>query len=173
MLFQILHPTIRLTDKVIIRMQFYTTEEKMRADIMSSFYHCSSSDSKPRHDYCPKTSDSWCFYKSPSFRTNTCKPQDNEIVFQPRVRTTTVCAGSIHTPATDIMMKRCLQGFLKTQMNHFITVYGCTLQSISELQKKAGICCGSRNQQVQCWPPRQQHLHRNRTPSDCHHCYIS
>lgn len=61
----------KLTDKVITRLQFYfrrgikrkvnTSEEEMRADIMSSFYHCSSSHSNPCHDYCPKTNDSWCF----------------------------------------------------------------------------------------------------------------
>lgn len=33
---------------------------KMKKEIWASYYHCSSSDDNPQHDYCPEGEDSWC-----------------------------------------------------------------------------------------------------------------
>lgn len=53
----------KLTDKVIDKLTFYYgqairrnisgTVEEMQKDIMASYYHCSSTDSEPRHEQCP------------------------------------------------------------------------------------------------------------------------
>lgn len=63
----------KLTDLVIRQLQKYYsaairrhvggTVEELRKDIYASFFHCSSTDSNPRHHLCPKTPDSYCFYQ--------------------------------------------------------------------------------------------------------------
>lgn len=63
----------KLTDNVITKLtQYYGiavrrnmngTVENMRQDILSTFFHCTSTDEAPRHYLCPKTQDSWCFYQ--------------------------------------------------------------------------------------------------------------
>ncbi|KAK3915045.1 THO complex subunit 5-like protein A [Frankliniella fusca] len=37
-------------------------EANMKKNVMATIYHCSSTDKKPNHSFCPKGSDSWCFY---------------------------------------------------------------------------------------------------------------
>lgn len=63
----------KLTDFVInkltkyygtaVRRQINGTVSEMRKEIMASLFHCSSSDAFPRHFFCPKSEDSWCFYE--------------------------------------------------------------------------------------------------------------
>lgn len=58
----------RLTDVVINHLQFYfqvslnrkvgTTSLEMRDEILSTYYHCTSTDDNPQHDLCAKGSDS-------------------------------------------------------------------------------------------------------------------
>lgn len=58
----------RLTDVVINHLQFYfqvslnrkvgTTSREMRDEILSTYYHCTSTDDNPQHDLCAKGSDS-------------------------------------------------------------------------------------------------------------------
>ena len=63
----------KLTDAYILAMQHHLqqnlwkqkpndTLQDLRNQILSSFYHASSTDKVPRHEYCPQAPDSWCFY---------------------------------------------------------------------------------------------------------------
>lgn len=63
----------KLTDNVIEKLTDYygnairrnvgKTVNEMRNDIMSTYFHCSSSDAKPMHFLCPKGTESWCFWQ--------------------------------------------------------------------------------------------------------------
>ena len=63
----------KLTDFVIGKLQKYYgaairrhvggSLQELRNDIHASFLHCSSSDSNPQHQLCPKGRDSYCFYQ--------------------------------------------------------------------------------------------------------------
>lgn len=62
----------RLTEMVIEKMTDYygvavrknanKTVEEMSRDIWATYYHCSSSDEKHDHSYCPTGKKSWCFW---------------------------------------------------------------------------------------------------------------
>ena len=62
----------KLTDKVItsltkffgqaIRENVNKTVQSMRDSALRGYYHCSSTDKEPRHEYCPTGEKSWCFY---------------------------------------------------------------------------------------------------------------
>ena len=62
----------KLTDFVIDKLTNYygqavrrnvgKTTQMLRQDILSTFYHVSSTDAFPRHIYCPEGVNSWCFY---------------------------------------------------------------------------------------------------------------
>lgn len=62
----------KLTDNTISKLTSYygqavrrnigRTVEDLRKDILSTYYHCSSTDENPRHSSCPEGTDSWCFY---------------------------------------------------------------------------------------------------------------
>ncbi|GFN96309.1 hypothetical protein PoB_002281500 [Plakobranchus ocellatus] len=41
-----------------------STVEEMKTAIQASLHHCFSTDTTPRHDFCPTGPDSWCFFKS-------------------------------------------------------------------------------------------------------------
>lgn len=46
--------------------------ENMKKDIMATFYHMSSTNENPRHEYCPPGADSWCkWQKNKTTGTNT------------------------------------------------------------------------------------------------------
>lgn len=47
------------------------TPEEMEQSIMASFYHCTSSDDWPKHQFCPSGPDSWCFFKRAEARSET------------------------------------------------------------------------------------------------------
>lgn len=56
-----------LTDEVITKLQGYyhsaiknnlPDATKMQRAVLASLYHCSSTDAKPQHSYCPKGEDS-------------------------------------------------------------------------------------------------------------------
>ncbi len=61
-----------MTDTVIDLLQHYfqmtlnrkvhTSAEQMREEILSTFFHCMSTDENSQHDKCPKDKNSWCFY---------------------------------------------------------------------------------------------------------------
>ena len=61
----------RLTDPIIDKLQNYFgialrsnigNLEKMKGAILASLFHVASSSFSIHHDYCPKSSDSWCQY---------------------------------------------------------------------------------------------------------------
>ena len=72
----------RLHKKIIDILQMYfadnvrkaknTSPAYMRKTILATFYHCSSTDEKPRHELCPK--DKWCFYQNALAAGKTPKP---------------------------------------------------------------------------------------------------
>lgn len=73
----------RLTDDIIEQLVFYigasvrrnvTSVTEMRSDIMSSFFHFSSTDEKPQHHLCPLGENSWCFYQEALAKDETPKP---------------------------------------------------------------------------------------------------
>ncbi|MPC52608.1 hypothetical protein E2C01_046480 [Portunus trituberculatus] len=43
----------------------------MREEILSSFYHCTSTDAKPQHQLCTQGEKSWCFYNKALARGET------------------------------------------------------------------------------------------------------
>ena len=62
----------RLTDPIIDKLQNYFrialrsnigNLEKMKGAILASLLHVASSSFNIHHDYCPKSSDSWCQYE--------------------------------------------------------------------------------------------------------------
>lgn len=63
----------KLTEEVIGKLTDYygyairrnagKTVEEMRRDIMSTYYHCISTDKNPKHFFCPEGDTSWCFYQ--------------------------------------------------------------------------------------------------------------
>lgn len=114
----------RLTDSVINRLTYYfgisvrrranTTPEEMRNDIMSSFYHCSSTDENPNHDLCPKSEKSWCFYQEALSKGNTPPSHSTmKIKFQLDREGLRLVEDVYKRLTTDDMMMRCLRG--KTQ----------------------------------------------------------
>ncbi|KAK8372313.1 hypothetical protein O3P69_019807 [Scylla paramamosain] len=111
----------KLTDKVIDRLQHYfkisikrkanTTEGEMRDEIMSSFYHCTSTDDNHHHDLCPKGEDSWCFFQAAVARGETPKSHSEMKVFFSLPPEQLELVKGVYTRlTTDEMMKRCLQG---------------------------------------------------------------
>ncbi|XP_035825594.1 uncharacterized protein LOC118477666 [Aplysia californica] len=65
------HGKGKLTQAKIGKLQKYyiravrshSTVAEMKTAIWASFYHCSSTNTKPRHDDCPKGTQSWCFFQ--------------------------------------------------------------------------------------------------------------
>ncbi|MPC10112.1 hypothetical protein E2C01_002740 [Portunus trituberculatus] len=108
----------KLTDKTIDRLQHYfkqsikrkvnTTEKAMRDEIMSSFYHHSSSDDKHNHELCPKGEDSWCFYQA-ALAKGEMPPSHSEINFLLSLPPEQLeLVKEVYTRlTTDEMMKRC------------------------------------------------------------------
>lgn len=114
----------RLTDSVINRLTYYfgisvrrradTTPEEMRNDIMSSFYHCSSTDENPKHNLCPKSEESWCFYQKALSKGNTPPSHSTmKIKFRLDPEGLRLVEDVYKRLTTDDMMTRCLRG--KTQ----------------------------------------------------------
>lgn len=120
----------KLTGKVIENLQFYfglsikrkvnTTPEEMKNEVMSSFYHCSSTDTDLKHDLCPLSNDSWCFYqkaiangeKPPSHKTMkvhfTLPDEQLELVKEVYERL-----------SSNEMMQRCLRGLTQNPNESF------------------------------------------------------
>lgn len=114
----------RLTDKVIDRLQYYfgvavrrkvnTSEKEMRDNILSSLFHCSSSDENPTHQLCPKTKDSWCFYQRAIVNGKTPDSHSTMIVrFQLPPEELEIVKNVYDRLTTDSNMLKCLRG--KTQ----------------------------------------------------------
>lgn len=114
----------KLTEHVITRLQHYfgisvrrktgTTVSEMRDDILASYYHCSSTDTKSNHELCPKTKDSWCFYQEAIANGKEPKShKDMKIHFELTDDQLALVKGVYDRLTTDDMMLKCLRG--KTQ----------------------------------------------------------
>ena len=125
--------------------------------------------------YWPKTSDSWCFYqKALALRQKPASHKTTKVSFNLEPDQLQRVQDVYTHLTTDVMMKRCLQGFTQNPNESFhsrIWLYLLPKASLN-YKKEAGVCSGSRNQRQQCWPSRQQHIHRYGTQSYYHHCFI-
>lgn len=113
----------KLTDKVIEKLTFYYgqairrnitgTTQAMQKDILASFYHCSSTDSDPRHGFCPLGKDSWCFFQRARAEGRSASHKDMKVKFiLPNKERAKVL--KIYQELTeDNLLSRCLLG--KTQ----------------------------------------------------------
>lgn len=92
-------------------MQSGTSAAEIRDDILSSFYHCSSSDENSKHHLYQPTKDSWCFYnkafadneqpKSHRDMNSQCQLSEDELSLVKEV---------YDRLAEDDMMLKCLAG---------------------------------------------------------------
>lgn len=120
----------KLTDATISRLQHYfrvsivrkvnTTEEEMRNEILSSFYHCSSTDANPQHHLCPKHEKSFCFYQAAIAKGETPGPHTEMQVFFRLPADDLALVKTVYDRlTTDDMMKRCLQGLTQNPNESF------------------------------------------------------
>lgn len=49
-----------------IRKNREDTVQEMKRNILRTCYHSTSKDEEPRHDYCPESEKSWCFFQQDS-----------------------------------------------------------------------------------------------------------
>ena len=121
---QILGGRSKLTEPVITRMSYYfgvsvrrcanTTPEQMNNDIMSSLYHCTSTDEEPRHHLCPASEDSWYFFERAKAKGQTPPSHSTmKIRFTLEPHEFELVKGVYDRVTTNEMMMRCLRG--KTQ----------------------------------------------------------
>ena len=120
----------KLTDRTIDRLQHYfkqsikrkvnTTEVIMRDEIMSSFYHCTSTDDNPQHHLCPRGEDSWCFFQAAVAKGETPKSHaEMKVFFTLPPEQLDLVKGVYTRLTTDEMMKRCLQGLTQNPNESF------------------------------------------------------
>lgn len=55
-------------------LQYSPNIENMKKGIMATLHHYASTDKKPRHQFCPKGGESWCFYQKEKALKPRCKP---------------------------------------------------------------------------------------------------
>lgn len=114
----------KLTDVVINKLTRYYgcavrhningTVKEMINYILASFLHCSSNDNNPRHMFCPKTVDSWCFYQRAIARKETpASHKQMKVRFDVRPEMRSRVYGEYKRLTTDKLLSACLLG--KTQ----------------------------------------------------------
>nr|XP_053646630.1 uncharacterized protein LOC128698440 [Cherax quadricarinatus] len=93
-----------------IRQNINTNEEKMKNVILSSLYHCCSTDNRPQHHLCPKGANSWCFYQRAN-ATNTKPPSHNTMKARLRLEPENEAAVKqiYHELTSKDKMQRCLK----------------------------------------------------------------
>ena len=112
----------KLTNMVIDHLQYYfpvslsrkvgTSAVEMRNEIISSFYHCSSTDEKPHHDLCTNGTESWCFYNRAKARGEVqASYKKMQVYFRNLTAHQLEAIKGIYDPlTTDEMMNRFLRG---------------------------------------------------------------
>nr|XP_053633108.1 uncharacterized protein LOC128689062 [Cherax quadricarinatus] len=110
-----------LTDVIIDKLAYYFQKnlrekinhdvEDMRNCILSSFFHCSSSDEKPQHHLCPTGDNSWCFYQK-AIAANLPPPSHTtmKVQFNLEPRYFEEVHNIYKDLTTDEMMQRCVKG---------------------------------------------------------------
>lgn len=119
----------KLTDAVIDSLQYYyqvslnrkirTSASEMSNEILSSFYYCTSSDDRPNHEYCPKGSNSWCFYNRSL--ANEEKPKSHshmKVYFQAQDEQLQQVKAVYDRLTTDKLMTKCLKGMTQNRNEH-------------------------------------------------------
>ncbi|XP_076045369.1 uncharacterized protein LOC143027746 [Oratosquilla oratoria] len=119
----------KLTDVVIDHLQFYfqvslnrkvgTSASEMRDEILSTFFHCTSTDDNPQHDKCAKGERSWCFYnRSIALGQQPHSHTKMRIYFRLEKAQIRKIKGIYDRLTTDEMMNRCLQGITQNRNEH-------------------------------------------------------
>lgn len=119
----------KLTDVVIDHLQHYfqvslnrkigTSAKEMREEIMSTFYHCTSTDMNPQHQLCAKGEHSWCFYNRSMARGET--PQSHtkmKVFFHLDDEQKEQVKAIYDRLTTDDMMNKCLKGVTQNRNEH-------------------------------------------------------
>ena len=119
----------KLTDTVIDHLQHYfqvslnrkvhTSAEEMREEILSTFFHCTSTDENPQHDKCPKNENSWCFYNKSIARGETPPSHSKMKVYFHLGEAELQQVKAVYERLTsDELMTRCLQGMTQNRNEH-------------------------------------------------------
>lgn len=80
---------------------------------MASYYHCSSTDSEPRHDTCPPGKVSWCFFQKAKAEGTTASHKDMKVKFILPPKDRAKVLKIYNDLIDDNLLSRCLLG--KTQ----------------------------------------------------------
>ncbi|XP_068214089.1 uncharacterized protein [Palaemon carinicauda] len=111
----------KLTEVVINHLQYYfsvsmkmmigTSAEAMRNEILSSYFHCSSTDDNPQHHLCTKGKNSWCFYNR-ILANNEVPPSHDtmKIHFKLGKQELAFLKQIYERLTSDDLMKKCLKG---------------------------------------------------------------
>lgn len=119
----------KLTDLVIDHLQFYfqlslkrklhTSPSEMRDEILSTFYHCTSTDAKPQHQLCPKGKESWCFYNKAMACNKTPASHSSMLVYFHLSQKEQDQVKAVYDRlTTDEMMSRCIKGLTQNRNEH-------------------------------------------------------
>lgn len=119
----------RLTDIVIDHLQFYfqislkrklqTSAKEMREEILSTYYHCTSTDENPQHHFCQKGEKSWCFYqKAVSQKRMPESHKDMLVYFHLEENELSHVKAVYDHLTTDEMMNKCMKGMTQNRNEH-------------------------------------------------------
>ncbi|XP_044584565.1 uncharacterized protein LOC123265047 [Cotesia glomerata] len=116
----------KLTSKLIDKLTVYyglairrncESVEKMKEAIWATYYHYSSTDTKPQHDNCPKGPDSWCAWQRAS-ATNTLSSFKHE--YTPLPDEVLIAMKPIYDDLSkDELLERCVGGFTQNNNESF------------------------------------------------------
>ena len=112
----------RLTDSIIDKLQNYFgitlrsntgNLKEMKESILASLFHISSSADKECHDYCPKSTDSWCQYQRDQVnKTNLSGPGLSRDIIE-------TIKPIYHDLTKDTVLSRCLHGVTQNANESF------------------------------------------------------
>ena len=113
-------------DNVIDHLQIYfsvslkrkvgTDASTMRNEILSTFYHCTSTDEEPHHELCAKGPQSWCtFNRKQALGEKIPSHKEMKIYFHLTKRQLAKVKGIYDRLTTDEMMERCMKGMTQNR----------------------------------------------------------
>ncbi|KAE8746814.1 hypothetical protein FOCC_FOCC006449 [Frankliniella occidentalis] len=106
----------RLTDKIVDQISEYygkairssKTAAEMKNKVWAIFYHMSSSDAKPTHQFCPKGAESWCKYQKAVAAKTVKKFKHKQGVPLPCME---ACKKVFVDLTSDELLARCIGGY--------------------------------------------------------------
>lgn len=119
----------KLTDLVINHLQFYyqvslkrklhTNTKEMRDEILSSFYHCTTTDARPQHQLCTQGEKSWCFYNRALAHGETPASHTHMLVSFHLADEELKHVKDVYERLTrDDLLKKCLAGLTQNRNEH-------------------------------------------------------